>query len=238
MKKFKLLLLLMYLITFISNAQIDSVFVPEQNVKSIQKGKITLGVGAYLTHDLRQNEDDIFSYIITEKDNQLNIKISMGYFAKYGVLNGIGMRYERRNFETVYLDLFGDTIYYADKENIYSPIIFRKYYQPIFSSKRFFFITQPELAYARYTSIRNRTDYYTESKSTTKGNSVSLGFQIGILAFPLPNFSLEARVGPLGLGYTWEHFEEDGVRTSYNEYFFIHLTPRWYLINFVFTSYF
>lgn len=239
MMKQLLLLLITVIICNLAISQSNSLLEKDSlTIASLKKGKIMLGLGAYLTDDTRRNEDDIIYYIIDERENDINFKLQMGYFSDDYKVTGIGFQYRRNNNHYLYTTLLGDTVKYDELTNNFRIDVFRKYYSPIFGSKRVYLITQPEISYAHSKADRFRADLSGDIHSSSYSNTISAGFQVGFLVFPMSGFAIEGRVGPLGIGYNWEFFDQEGNNTINKESFFIHLQPRWYLINFLFTSYF
>ena len=120
------------LITFFSlfssllNAQeIELTEKEDITIGSLQKGKFMLGIGAYLDEERRKNEEDFTSYILDEKNSNLNIRLSMGYFDQDRKAFGMSFRYIRNNTQTKYLDLSRDTLNYSEKDNEFHIITFR-----------------------------------------------------------------------------------------------------------------
>ena len=142
------------------------------------------------------------------------------------------------DYNIKYTTVLGDTINYSEKSNnlIYS--LFHKYMYPIFGSRRVYLVTLPELSYEHGISDRFRSDGLTETFSQKRSNTISAGFHVGILVFPFSGFSLEAKVGPLGIGYGWENFYENDITSTSAQNFFINLSPKLYMFNFIFSSYF
>lgn len=234
-----LTLLLLFFIAGNITAQ-ESVILEEDTslISSLKKGRFMMGIGGNLNSHVRKNEDDYIYYTLDEKLTFMNVKAYFGYFYKDHKAAGLGFRYSRDFIRTKYVTTLGDTVNYAERYNAYESSLFQKKLTPVFGSKRVYMVTMPELSYRIGISNRNRVDYVGETNTRVEAHTISAGIHIGFMVFPASGLSLEAKVGPLGVGYTWEGFVEDKVKHTNAQNYFVNLSPKFYMFSFVFTSYF
>jgi len=210
----------------------------EITINSLKKGTFTLGIGGFLDENRIRNQEAWSYYILDEKKSQMNIRFSASYFMSDRKAVGLSFRYIRKHNTTLYTDILGDTTLYDERENGYDMNLFYKIHNPIFGSKRVYFIMQPELAYKLTITNTEREYGNVLSLNETRKHRISAGFQVGVLLFPFEGFSLEAKLGPLGVGYSWENYLEEGDNISNSQNFFVHLVPRITSVSFVMTKYF
>lgn len=240
---FSLLILILILVlgTGISSAQ-QVVSLTEKDsvvIASLQKGKRFFGIGGNLTADRNKNMDELIYYVLDEHDRDLHVRVKGGWFIKDRNAVGARVAFERVKLGLDYVTGLNDTIYNNDKSHRILVGIFQKYYTPVFDSRRVYFITQPEINYdyENMTRVRQISDEMPVSANTIN-RTLNLGIHFGFAIFPVEGLSIEGKVGPLGMGYSWETFYGEKDRTINSENFFINLAPKVDLISFTFTSYF
>ena len=206
---------------------------PYQYPHSLQKGNFVLSIGANLFSYLDKNQDQFIYYALEETSRYFNIKTGLSYTLSDGKQLGVAFRYKRSYTHTKYENSASDTVEYIDNLDSYTANVFYGITKPIFQSQRYFLISDPGISFERSVSNDERLFDNQISYNTKKTTAVAIGLNVGVLVLLSKKMSLQATVGPVGIGYRFDDFSTNDIDSGNNESFFIRMSPS--ILNFEFS---
>jgi len=221
----------------------DSILVLEEidksvTIKSLKKGRITVGIAGQLKTDEDKNYDDISQYIIDWNDRNLFLKLTSSYFIKDRKSLGIFIRHGRQNLDYTYVTVIGDTISNETKERSWRGGFYYKLHSPVFGSKRVYWISIAELGIGHTTRNDKTILPYQENISETDNLNMGIVARFGFLVFPFKGFSIEGSIAALGFGYDMQNFYYNEDPNGSSNDFVVLFTPDILSIQFRITTYF
>ncbi len=208
-------------------------------IRALRKNTFSTGFGVAVKQDNAKNQDLLIYYVNDETTFNAMLRLYFAYFLRDQQALGLEFRYENDRSDLDYAGTLSASTKSNDKSNAYSAALFYKFHTPIFGSRRIYFITQPQLSYRLSFTERTYDDGLDPVVTTeSTGHERAAGFMVGIAIFPLADFSLEAKLGPLGVGYGWEQYTENGQPRGTTQNYFVRISPDFWTLNFSFATYF
>lgn len=200
---------------------------------AFQKGKFALSLGANLIFDQTKNTDEFFYYAIDEQTKRSNFKLGASLFLNERNSIGVAFRYRNLYSNVLYENSVGDTVNYEEKFKSYVASIFYGIVKPFANSKRFFLVSDPSINFGQSLLEGKRSLDENSDDSRQETFYISLGLNAGILVLVSNNMSVQATVGPVGVGYKIDSYYLNNEPNGVNDSFFLRMSPD--ILNFEFS---